>query len=55
MFADHDDVWYPQKVEKSLVTIKEKNVDLVYCNANQINEKAPEIDDDSLPFQEVST
>lgn len=39
MFADHDDIWYPEKVEKSIGKIKEKKVDLVYCNANQINEK----------------
>ena len=39
MFADHDDIWYPEKVRKSLEKIKEKNVDLVYCNANQIDEK----------------
>lgn len=38
MFADHDDIWYPEKVEKSLKKIKEEDVDLVYCNANQIDE-----------------
>ncbi len=39
MFSDHDDVWYNKKIEKSLKTLKEKNVDLVYCNAKQINEE----------------
>lgn len=39
MFADHDDIWYPEKVEKTLKIMKEKEVDMVYCNANQINEK----------------
>jgi len=39
MFSDHDDVWYPQKVAKSVGKIKENDVDMVYCNANQINEK----------------
>lgn len=39
MFADHDDIWYPQKVEKSVKMIQKKEVDMVYCNANQINEK----------------
>lgn len=39
MFCDHDDIWYPQKIEKCLVKMKEEKVDLVYCNANQINEK----------------
>ena len=39
MFSDHDDVWYPQKVAKSVEKIKENDLDMVYCNANQINEK----------------
>ena len=39
MFSDHDDVWYKNKVEKSVEKIKQEDVDMVYCNANQINEK----------------
>lgn len=38
-FCDHDDIWYPQKIEKCLTKLKEDQVDLVYCNAEQINEK----------------
>lgn len=38
MFADHDDVWHLDKVEKSLKKIQEENVDMVYCNCRQINE-----------------
>ena len=38
MFCDHDDIWYKDKVEKSLKKIIEKDVDLVYCNAKQINQ-----------------
>lgn len=37
-FSDHDDIWYPNKIEESLRIIKEKNVDMVYCDANQIDE-----------------
>ena len=37
-FSDHDDIWYPEKVEKSLKKLKEQNVDLVYCNCKQIDE-----------------
>ncbi len=38
-FADHDDIWYANKIEKSIQTLKSKKVDLVYCDANQINEQ----------------
>ncbi len=39
MFSDHDDIWYKDKIEKSITKLKKENVDMVYCNANQINEK----------------
>ena len=38
MFCDHDDIWYENKVEKSLQKIKASNVSLVYANCKQINE-----------------
>lgn len=38
-FCDHDDIWYPQKVEKSLKKLKDEKLDLVYVNANQIDGK----------------
>ena len=37
-FCDQDDIWYPNKIEKSLNTLVEKNVDLIYCNSKHINE-----------------
>ena len=37
-FCDQDDVWYPSKIEKSLNTLIEKNVDLIYCNSKHIDE-----------------
>ena len=37
-FCDQDDIWYSNKIEKSLNTLIEKNVDLIYCNSKHINE-----------------
>lgn len=37
-FSDHDDIWYPEKIEKSLEKLKKDDVDLVYCNCHQIDE-----------------
>lgn len=37
-FSDHDDIWYPKKIEKSLNVLKEMDVDLVYSDARQIDE-----------------
>lgn len=53
MFADHDDIWYPKKVEKSINKIKSSNVDLVYCNANQINEKGEIIKQSYFKYKNV--
>ena len=53
MFADHDDIWYPQKIEKSVEKIKKEKVDLVYCNANQINEKGEIIKQDYFRYKNV--
>lgn len=53
MFADHDDVWYPQKIEKSLQKIKEEEVDLVYCNAHQINEKGEILQQNYFQYKNV--
>lgn len=53
MFADHDDIWYPQKVEKSIQKIEKEEVDLVYCNANQINEKGEIIQQNYFQYKNV--
>lgn len=53
MFADHDDIWYPQKVEKSVEKIEKEKVDLVYCNANQINEKGEIIQQNYFTYKNV--
>ena len=38
-FADHDDIWYENKIEECVKTLKEKNVSLVYSDAKQIDEQ----------------
>ena len=53
MFSDHDDIWYKNKVQKSLETIKKEKVDLVYCNANQINEKDEIIQENYFKYKSV--
>lgn len=37
-FADHDDVWHTDKIEKCFKKLLEENVDMVYCNSTQIDE-----------------
>ena len=53
MFSDHDDIWYENKVEKSLKELKEKNVDLVYCNAKQINENGQVIHENYFRYKNM--
>ena len=37
MFSDHDDIWYPNKIEESLKEIELTGADLVYVNCKQID------------------
>lgn len=37
-YSDHDDIWYLNKIEESIEILKKKKVDLVYCDAKQIDE-----------------
>lgn len=53
MFSDHDDIWYENKIEKSLEKIKNENVDLVYCNSHQIDEKGNIIKDSYFKYKNV--
>lgn len=53
MFSDHDDVWFKDKVEKSLKKIKQDNVDIVYCNCRQIDENGEVLEDDYLKYKNV--
>ena len=52
-FADHDDIWYENKIEKSLQVLKEKNVDLVYCDCKQIDENGQVINESYLEYKNL--
>ena len=53
MFSDHDDFWYPNKLEESLKKIKENNVDLVYVNAKQIDGNGKVLENDYFKYKNV--
>ncbi len=53
MFSDHDDIWNPNKVSKSLEVMKQKDVDLVYCNSTQIDENGKIIHEDYFKYKNV--
>lgn len=53
MFADHDDIWHLDKVEKSLKKIKEENVDMVYCNCRQVNENGVVLKENYFKYKNV--
>lgn len=52
-FSDHDDIWYPNKIEESLKILKEKNVDLVYCDAKQIDENGKVLHESYLRYKNM--
>lgn len=52
-FADHDDIWYENKIEKSLKELKEKNVDLVYCDCKQIDGEGQVINESYLKYKNL--
>ena len=47
-FADHDDIWYENKIEICMETLKEKNVDLVYSDCKQIDSEGKIISESYL-------
>ena len=53
MFSDHDDVWHKDKVEKSLKLLKDKDVDMVYCNCRQIDEDGIVLRDNYFKYKNV--
>ena len=53
MFSDHDDIWYKSKVEKSLDKLIKEGVDLVYCNANQIDENGKIIKESYFKYKNI--
>ena len=52
-FSDHDDIWYNNKIEESLKAIKQKNVDMVYCDANQIDGNGNKIQESYLRYKNM--
>jgi len=44
-FSDHDDIWYENKIEESIKTLEEKDVDLVYSDCKQIDENGQVLND----------
>lgn len=52
-FADHDDIWYENKIEKSLQVLQEKNVDLVYSDCKQIDGKGQVINESYLKYKNL--
>ena len=52
-FCDHDDIWYPNKIEESLRILKEKDVDLVYCDAKQIDENGKTLHESYLRYKNM--
>ena len=49
-----DEMWYPKKVEESIKTLKEKNVDLVYCDAKQIDENGQVLHESYLRYKNLA-
>ena len=52
-FADHDDIWYEDKIEKSLKCLNEKNADLVYCNCKQIDGNGQVIHESYFKYKNI--
>ncbi len=53
MFSDHDDLWYKNKVKESLEKLKKENVDLVYSDAEQIDEKGEVLHNSYLKYKNM--
>ena len=51
--CDHDDIWYPNKIEESLRVLKEKDVDLVYCDAKQIDAEGNILHESYLKYKKM--
>ena len=51
--SDHDDIWYPTKIEECIKDIKKKNVDLVYCDAKQVDENGEVLHESYLRYKNI--
>ncbi|MBP3255738.1 MAG: glycosyltransferase [Clostridia bacterium] len=52
-FADHDDIWYENKIEECIKALKEENVDLVYSDCHQIDEKGKILNESYLKYKNM--
>ena len=52
-FSDHYDIWYLDKIEKSLQKLKNEKVDMVYCNCRQINEKGIVLKENYFKYKNI--
>ena len=55
MYSDHDDIWYKEKIQKSLQTLKEKKVDLVYTDAEQIDAHGAILHESYIQYKNMPT
>lgn len=53
MFCDHDDIWYNTKVQKMYDKLVSEDVDLVYCNAKQIDEKGKILQESYIDYKHL--
>lgn len=53
MFSDHDDIWYDTKVEKMYNKLISEDVDLVYCNARQIDENGKVLQESYIDYKHL--
>ena len=51
MYSDHDDIWYEDKVEKSLNKLILSDTDLVFCNCKQIDEDGKVLHNSYMDFK----
>lgn len=51
MFSDHDDIWYKDKVKKSIEKIIKEDLDLVYCDERQIDKDDKVIHESYLKYK----
>ena len=52
-FSDHDDIWYSNKLEESIKVLKEKDVDLISCDAKQIDENGKVLHNSYLKYKNL--
>lgn len=52
-FSDHDDIWYENKIEENMKNLIEKDVDLVYSDCKQIDEKGQALNESYLNYKNM--